>query len=228
MRKIDVFTHIYPLAFYDKLMAVAGDFKDVGKRIAVFLTRRGLVGLDPATGAVLFERMWRSRSASSVNAATPLVIGDQIFVSAAYETGATVVRVQGSELTPLWASDEVLSNHYATSVYDNASGTLFGFHGRQEYGPSLRAVEFKTGKVLWNVDRFKAGTITLAGDKLVILRESGELVLASASPQAFKVLAEAKILPAVIRATPALADGFLYVRNTDNPEPMLVCLDLRP
>ena len=121
-----------------------------------------------------------------------------------------------------------MSNHYATSVYDSATGTLYGFHGRQEYSPSLRAVEFKTGKVLWNVDKFKAGTITLAGDKLVILRETGELMLASASPQAFKVLAEARILPAVIRATPALADGFLYVRNTDNPEPMLVCLDLRP
>ena len=32
MRKIDIFTHIYPGAFYDKLMQVAGDFKDVGKR----------------------------------------------------------------------------------------------------------------------------------------------------------------------------------------------------
>ena len=32
MRKIDIFTHIYPPAFYDRLMAVAGDFKDVGKR----------------------------------------------------------------------------------------------------------------------------------------------------------------------------------------------------
>jgi outer membrane protein assembly factor BamB len=197
-----------------------------GKRVAVFLTRRGLVGLDPATGSVLFERMWRSRSASSVNAATPLVVGDQIFISAAYETGATLVRVQGSELKQLWASDEVLSNHYATSVY--ANGTLYGFHGRQEYGPSLRAVDFSTGKVLWNVDRFKAGTVTLAGDTLLILRESGELMLASATPQAFRPLAETKILPATIRATPALADGFLYVRNTDNPEPILVCLDLRP
>jgi len=32
MRKIDVFTHIYPQAFYDTLLRVAGDFKDVGKR----------------------------------------------------------------------------------------------------------------------------------------------------------------------------------------------------
>src|SRR4051812_32449330 len=32
MKKIDIFTHIYPRSFYDKLIAVAGDFKDVGKR----------------------------------------------------------------------------------------------------------------------------------------------------------------------------------------------------
>jgi len=32
MRKIDVFTHIYPVSFFEKLMTVAPDFKDVGKR----------------------------------------------------------------------------------------------------------------------------------------------------------------------------------------------------
>ena len=47
-----------------------------GKRTAVFFTRNGLVGLDPSSGSIFFQRMWRSRSASSVNAATPLVIGD--------------------------------------------------------------------------------------------------------------------------------------------------------
>src|SRR5262245_10741569 len=90
-----------------------------GKRVAVFFTRRGLEGIDPATGAVIFERMWRSRSAASVNAATPLVINDIIFVSATYETGAAALKVTGSDLKPLWQSDEVLSNHYATAVYSN-------------------------------------------------------------------------------------------------------------
>lgn len=196
-----------------------------GKRVAVFLTRRGLVGIDPATGRVLFERMWRSRSASSVNTATPLVIGDLIFISAAYETGAAAMRLSGNELHELWASDEVMSNHYATSVF--FGGFLYGFHGRQEYGPSLRAVELNTGKVQWSVDKFKAGTVTLAGDKLLVLREGGELVLANATPQAFKPLAQAQILPPTIRATPALADGFLYVRNTDTPDAVLACFDLR-
>ena len=192
-----------------------------GRRSAVFLTRDNLIGLDPATGAVLFQRRWRARIAASVNAATPLVVGDSIFVSAEYGPGAGVLRVEGSKLVDVWTSDEVMSNHYATSVYHD--GHLYGFHGRQEFGPSLRAVDFKTGAVKWTQDQFRAGSITLAGDKLLIVREGGELILAPASPQAFRPLARAQVLPGVLRPLPAIADGFVYLRN----ENTLVCLDLR-
>jgi outer membrane protein assembly factor BamB len=192
-----------------------------GRRSAIFLTRDNLIGLDPATGAIQFQRRWRARIAASVNAATPLVVGDSIFVSAQYGPGAGVLRVNGSTLTDVWTSDEALSNHYATSVYYD--GYLYGYHGRQEFGPSLRAVEFKTGAVKWSQDQFRAGSITLAGDKLLVMREGGEMILAPASPQAFKPLARAQVLPGVVRPLPALADGFVYVRN----ENTLVCLDLR-
>jgi outer membrane protein assembly factor BamB len=193
-----------------------------GRRYAVFLTRARLVGLDPATGQVLFERPWRARMAASVNAATPVVIGDLIFISAQYGPGAGVLRLDGSTLTPLWTSDEVLSNHYATSVHRD--GILYGFHGRQEFGQSLRAVELRTGKVRWSEERFGAGTVTLAGDRLVILRENGELVVAAASPDGFKPTARAKILAGAVRAYPALSDGILFARNVDDT---LIAVDLR-
>jgi outer membrane protein assembly factor BamB len=192
-----------------------------GRRHALFFTRNGLVSLDPATGSILFERPWRSRSQSSVNAATPLVIGELIFASATYETGATVMRLSGNRLTELWASDDVMSNHYATSVYHN--GYLYGYHGRQEFNPSFRAVDVKTGAVKWSVDRYRAGSVTLVGDRLLIARETGELVLAPASPEAFKPLAQARVLRGTLRALPAVSEGFVYLRN----ENTLVCLDLR-
>jgi outer membrane protein assembly factor BamB len=192
-----------------------------GRRYAIFLTRNGLVGLDPATGQVRFERQWRARYAASVNAATPVINGDSIFVSAEYGPGAGVLRFDGSKLTDVWSSDDVLSNHYSTSVY--FGGYLYGFHGRQEFGQSFHAVEFQTGKVRWTQDRFGAGSVTLAGNRLLILRENGEMVLAAASPDGFKPIARAQILPATVRAYPAIADGMVYVRNDDT----LVCLDLR-
>jgi outer membrane protein assembly factor BamB len=194
-----------------------------GQRRAVFLTREGLVGLDPSNGQIAFTRPWRARVAASVNAASPLAIGDLLFVSAEYGPGAGVLRLEadGTTLADLWTSNDVLTTHYATSVHHD--GFLYGYHGRQELGPSLRAVELRTGKVAWNVDQFRAGSITRAGDRLLIVRESGELVLAPASPQAFRPLARAQVLPGVVRAYPALSDGILYVRN----DTTLVAVDLR-
>ena len=142
-------------------------------------------------------------------------------MSAEYGPGAGVFGLEGSTLKELWTSDEVLSNHYATSVHRD--GFLYGFHGRQEFGPSFRAVELRTGKVRWSQDQFRGGTVTLAVDRLVILREAGELIVAAASPDAFRPLARSQILPGTVRAYPALSDGFLFARN-DNT---LICLDLR-
>ena len=38
----------------------------------------------------------------------------------------------------VWKSDEVLSNHYGTSIH--LQGYLYGFDGRQEEGARLRCV----------------------------------------------------------------------------------------
>lgn len=188
-----------------------------GARQALFFTRNGLVGVEPPTGRIRFQFPWRSRSQASVNAATPLVVEDLVFLSASYGTGAVLLRLRDGRPERVWSSDEAMSNHYASSVYRD--GYLYGFHGRQEEGPSLRCVELKTGRVQWSEDGFGAGTVTLAGASLLILRESGELVLAAASPKQFRTLGRARILPATVRAYPAVAGGYLYARN----ERTLVC-----
>ena len=123
------------------------------------------------------------RSSASVNAATPLVAGNQVFISASYGTGAALLEVNGSEYKKIWANDDSMSNHYSTCVIRD--GFLYGFHGRQEEGQALRCVQLRTGKVMWDVDGYGAGTVTLAGDKLLILRENGELVLAPAVSDGF-------------------------------------------
>jgi outer membrane protein assembly factor BamB len=192
-----------------------------GSRHVLFFTRSGLVDVDPAAGKVRFEFPWRARMKASVNAATPIVVDDFVFVSASYGTGAVLLQIGTSGLKKIWDSDDALTNHYATSVYKD--GFLYGYHGRQEEGQSLRCIEFKTGKVRWNVDGFGAGTITLAGDKLLIAREGGELVLAAAAPSAFRQISAAKVLPPTIRAYPAIANGRIYLRN----EKTLICLNLK-
>jgi outer membrane protein assembly factor BamB len=180
------------------------------ERHALFFTRTGLVDIEPESGRVRFQMRWRSRQAASVNAALPVVAGDLVFLSASYNTGATVIEIQGDRYKPLWEGDDQLSNHYATSVHRD--GYLYGFHGRQEMGQELRAIELRTGKVQWSLP-VKAGTVTLLKEQLLVVTESGEAWIGPASPRQFKPVKRQQLLPAVVRPYPAIANGVLYLRN---------------
>jgi len=196
-----------------------------GHRYALFLTRAGFVAADPASGEIRFQYPWRSRSGTSVNAATPLVLGDTIFLSACYGTGAIFLRLREHQVEPLWSGDDLLSNHYATSVEHH--GFLYGIHGRTDPGysprPKLRCVDVNTRTVRWETESIGAATVTLAAGRLLILTEKGELVDAAATPEGFQPRGRAAILASAVRAFPALADGCFYARSKDQ----LVCVDLR-
>ncbi len=193
-----------------------------GRPLILFFHRDGLTAAEPAGGKVAFEFPWRARINASVNAAVPLVVGHEVFLSASYDLGAVLLRLRAGPPARVWASDEALSNHYATSVY--FEGHLYGFHGRQDTGrPALRCVEWSTGKVRWSRDHFGAGTVMLAGKTLIALHEDGRLFHIEASPAGFKLIQQAQVLPTGVRAHAALADGFLYARNPEQ----LVCVDLQ-
>ncbi len=158
-----------------------------------------------------------------MNAANPLVIDDHIFVTASYGIGAVFAKVQKNKAQVVWANDDVMSSQYPTAVAKD--GCLYGIDGRQDGEPaSLRCIDPKAGKVLWTEDHFGMATFILAGDRLVIMKTDGELVLAEPSPRAFRPLAQARIFHSTTRALPALSAGLLYVRD----EQTLKSLDLRP
>jgi outer membrane protein assembly factor BamB len=192
-----------------------------GKTLAVFLTREGLVALEPETGTVRFTHPWRPRINESVNAATPLVWNDEIFLTVSYNTGAVLLRAKGAELEEVWANDRALSCHYNTPV--RVGEYLYGVHGRQEAGPQLRCVEWKTGAVKWSVPRFGAASLIAVDGGLVALTEGGEVVRFDADPAAFKERGRAKVLGADTRAAPALAGGRLFARDGSR----LVCVELK-
>jgi outer membrane protein assembly factor BamB len=192
-----------------------------GTRHVFFLTREGLVSVDPASGKVHFSKRWRARSFASVNAATPVVVDDHLFLSASYSTGAAWLRVKDDDCTEEWKGDNILSNHYDTSIYDK--GLLYGLDGRQETGVRLRCVEAATGKVRWSRDRFGCTSLILAEGNLIGLTEDGDLVLVEATPEANREKARAQVLGKGCRAPLALANGLLYGRD----EKKLACWNLK-
>ena len=191
-----------------------------GRRYIFVFTREGLVALNPKDGKVVFQFPFRARMNASVNAATPLIQKDLLFLSTSYRVGGKLIRVKDDAYQEVWANDTSMSNHYATCVIHD--GHLYGLHGRQEYDPELRCVELTTGKVKWSAP-MGAATVTLAGQHLLVMTEQGELIMAEASPNRYKKLASAPILAATVRAYPALAADLFYARNGET----LVCIDLR-
>jgi len=182
-----------------------------GQRRVFVFARKSLLALAPSDGRLLWEFPWAPRIDASVSAATPLVIGDQVFISASYGAGAALLRVAGTKPEVVWSGDDILSSHYSSIVQHR--GFLYGFDGRQEQRARLRCVELQTGKVRWSEERFGAGALLVVGEKLLILTERGELLVAPASPEKFSPSARVQILGSDIRAHPALAHGRFYARD---------------
>ena len=70
-----------------------------------------------------------------------------------------------------------------------------------------------TGKRRWQGGRYGHGQMLLCGDKLVILAESGELVLVQATPDAHRELGRIQAIEGKTWNNPAMVGNRVYVRN---------------
>ncbi|MDA0840943.1 MAG: PQQ-like beta-propeller repeat protein [Planctomycetota bacterium] len=190
-----------------------------GKQHVVFLTRLNLVSINPATGAEYFRFPFGSMG-PTVNAATPAVHENHVFVTASYSLGAMCVKVGETGSSVLWENNEMASQ-FTTPVYKD--GLLYGIDGREDVGQArLICMEMLTGKVKWAKRGFGKAALILAGDRLLIMKTNGTLVLAEASPEAYKELTSNRVLGSATFALPALAEGRIYVRDTRT----LKCLEV--
>ena len=193
-----------------------------GKSHAVFFTRAGLLVVDPVDGKVALSHPWRPRIDASVNAATPLIRGDEIFLATSYGTGAILLKPKGAEVDEIWSSDKAISAHYNTPV--RVGDYLYGIDGRQEgKGARLRCIEWRTGTVLWTQEKFGIASLIVVDGGILAVTEDGEVVRFDASEKKYVERGRAALLTGVARAAPALADGRLYLRN----EKELICVKLK-
>jgi outer membrane protein assembly factor BamB len=184
-----------------------------GVRQVIFFTQEGLVAVVPRTGLVLWRYAFPFRVATAI---TPVVAGDLVYCSAAYEVGAAAVRVTrkgtGFEATEVWRKPKELLNHWSTPVVKD--GYLYGLYGHAPHktGP-LKCIEVATGKEMWSQAGFGPGGLILAGDRLIVLGDQGQLVLVEANTAAYNELSRMQAVTGKCWSTPALSNGRLYVRS---------------
>lgn len=183
------------------------------------ITRLNLVSLDPETGKERFRTPFGQRG-PTVNAAIPVVLKNQILLTASYGIGAELVTVSKENAEVAW-KDEVLSSQYTTPILHD--GAIYGIDGRQDVGDvSLKCFDPVTRKVHWEKPGLRYATLIAADGKLLIMQTNGELKIAALSKSAYRELGSTTLLPGTTRALPALSQGRFYVRN----ENTLKCVSL--
>ena len=102
-------------------------------------------------------------------------------------------------------------------------GHLYGMfsHNKQNVGP-MKCVEIATGKVKWVQPGFGVGNAISAGGKILALTDGGDLVVVEPSPDAYKELARFKAVDGKCWSTPAVSNGCIYVRSTEEG----TCIDV--
>ncbi|MEQ9407863.1 MAG: PQQ-binding-like beta-propeller repeat protein [Fuerstiella sp.] len=136
-----------------------------GQRHLLCLMRQGLVSLNPETGTENFHYWFRPKVHESVNAARPVVIEDQIFLSAAYRLGSVLLKVQpeGKACTEIWKNDDNMLAHWSTPIH--VDGYIYGFSGRHENEGELRCIRVSDGKIMWQSTGFTGDVRELARDR---------------------------------------------------------------
>ncbi|MCO6456987.1 MAG: PQQ-binding-like beta-propeller repeat protein [Pirellulaceae bacterium] len=198
-----------------------------GRSQLVVLTGSSVLGLSPQQGTIL----WRYPYVTDYdcNIATPLAIGQHVFISSGESHGSVLLalRPSGERFEPqeVWSSQgtrSVLRNEWQTSIL--LGGHLYGLDNVGSAGPvtHLACIDAATGQRVWQQPRFGKSNLIAADGKLFFTTMKGEVVVVRAAPDGYQELGRQQVTGST-RQAPALAEGRLYLR--DDAE--VVCLDVR-
>lgn len=193
-----------------------------GTRQIVCPTGQSLLGLEPASGKLLWRHAFGNRY--NCNCATPVWADKRLFVSSAYRTGAALLEIgkEGDKLkvSEVWRNKN-LQNQMATSMV--IKGHIYGCHG--DLGAVMvRCLDLPTGKTTWTERKPGKSCMIAAQGHILCLSERGTLYLIEANPERCVFKGELpNLLSYKAWAPPTLSNGKLYLRDEKN----VICLDLR-
>lgn len=197
-------------------------FWESGGRKSLFaLMNNALFALSADDGKVLWRHSYGS--GYKTHCSDVVVTAAGIFISSG-DDGGELLALDVSKPKRLWKNKN-LSTFTGSSVL--VAGHLFGVNaaGYKKGQQELRCIELGNGEVKWSLPDFGQDSLIAAGDRLLVLKERGELLVVRATPERGEVLARAQVMGGKCWTQPALSDGLLYCRNAKG---QVVCVDLRP
>jgi outer membrane protein assembly factor BamB len=186
-----------------------------GQDQLVVFTPGEVVGLDPRNGDALWSHTHETNY--GLNISTPVWSEDNLlFISSAYNGGSRVIRLSRSNgktiAEELWSSNR-LRLHFGNAM--RVGKLILGSSG--DFGPAFFiAVDAESGEEVFRERTFARAQMVLAGSKLVIVDEGGDLAIASVGPRGLNVHARTALLTENAWTPPTLVGSRLYVRDRRN------------
>lgn len=195
----------------------------------------GLLCIDAVTGRVLGSLAHRARIAESVNAASPVRVGEnRVFVTEGYGAGGLLAEISAQgELSRVWQTVK-LGAQFATPLFRD--GLILGTDGQNPRLGELVCLEAQSGEEKWREDfggRFgRCNLVDLGPYGVLALGESGELARLRVSARRCEVLQQQQLFDAPETWTnPVVAAGRLWVcqneKGRDGSQPRLLCYTWR-
>lgn len=184
-----------------------------GERCFPQFSRDQIIGRRMKDGHELWRQPWKT--SYGVNAATPVIEGDMLFLSSGYNFGCALFKMTKDSVIEVWRN-KAMRNHVNSCIYRD--GHLYGFDESK-----LKCLDFKTGAEKWAVDKYGKGSLILAGDKFIIFSGSGRLATADLTPEGCNEISGYQaVKDKDTWAPPVLANDRLYARSRNQ----MVCLDV--
>lgn len=187
-----------------------------GVRQLVTITQGKIIGVNPATGVLLWERPYVSTNFT--NSITPVRFGDTvIFWGSGGNAAMTALRVarQNNQwaVEPAWENPD-LPGRFSNAVLDG--DVMFGLTGRNS--GQYFAVDVKSGKTLWTSEGRQASNVALAraGDILFSLENDGELVILRTSRAGFEPIKRYRVAAEETYSTwaqPAISGNRIFIKD---------------
>ncbi|NOX99294.1 MAG: PQQ-binding-like beta-propeller repeat protein [Verrucomicrobia bacterium] len=193
-----------------------------GTDLVIFSNKRGYTCVESKNGKEWWRVKWLTRY--GVNAADPVTDGEHIFISSGYDKGATLVKWDGQgKPKTVWKNREMKSQMNACVLID---GFLYGVSGNEgQDGTGLKCLELVSGESKWVDTSVGQGAVAATeGGRLIVLSESGELMIGKASPEGFKPTVKKKVMGGKCWTAPVLANGKIYCRNGNG---QVVCVKVK-
>lgn len=165
-------------------------------------------GVDPADGAPLWEHSWPG---SYPKVSVPVrTAPDELLISAGYGVGSELLKFSLGE------QGKVMVERAWKSIALKSKFANFFVEGGYAYGLDdgiMVCVALADGKRVWKNGRYGHGQMLMIGGKLLVMAESGELVVVAPNPERHEELGRLPVLNGKTWNPPALAGRYLLVRN---------------